>query len=43
VTPDLASGGPRNQFTRTAALELTLGVMAILATALLTSLPQPGE
>jgi putative copper resistance protein D len=43
VTPDLASGGPRSQFTRTAALELTLGVMAILATALLTSLPQPGE
>ena len=43
VTPDLARGGPRSQFTRTAALELALGVMAILATALLTSLPQPGE
>jgi putative copper resistance protein D len=43
VTPSLARGGPRRQFTRAAALEISLGVMAILATALLTSLPQPGE
>jgi putative copper export protein len=43
VTPNLARGGPRSQFTRAAALELTLGIVAILATALLTSLPQPGE
>jgi len=43
VTPDLARGGPRSQFTRGAALEISLGVVAVLATALLTSLPQPGE
>jgi len=43
VTPDLARGGSRGQFTRAAALEIALGVMAVLATALLTSLPQPGE
>jgi putative copper resistance protein D len=43
VTPSLARGGQRSQFTRAAALELTLGIVAILATALLTSLPQPGE
>ena len=43
VTPELARGGPRSHFARAAALEIVLGVMAILATALLTSLPQPGE
>jgi putative copper resistance protein D len=43
VTPSLARGGPRRQFTRAAALELALGMVAILATALLTSLPQPRE
>jgi putative copper export protein len=43
VTPGLARGGSPSQFTRAAALELTLGIVAVLATALLTSLPQPGE
>jgi putative copper export protein len=43
VTPELDRGGSRSQFTRAAALEIALGTVAILATALLTSLPQPGE
>ena len=43
LTPRLMEGGQRARFTQAAALEISLAVVAILLTAVLTNLPQPGE
>jgi putative copper export protein len=43
VTPRLHQDGQRQLFSRTAALEIALAVVAILLTAVLTNLPQPGD
>ena len=43
LTPRLTEGGQRSRFTQAAALEISLAVVAILLTAVLTNLPQPGE
>lgn len=43
LTPRLARTGRRETFTRAAALEITLAVVALLLTTVLTNLPQPGD
>ena len=43
LTPRLTESGQRARFTQAAALEISLAVVAILLTAVLTNLPQPGE
>lgn len=43
VTPRLHESGVRARFTRTAGLEITLAIGAVLLTTLLTNLPLPGD
>jgi putative copper export protein len=43
LTPRLHQVGQRRLFSRTAAFEIALAVVAILLTAVLTNLPQPGD
>ena len=43
LTPQLAETGQRDRFTRAAALEIALAMVALLLTTVLTNLPQPGE
>jgi putative copper export protein len=43
VVPRLAASGQRVTFTRSAALEIALAVVALLLTTVLTNLPQPGD
>jgi putative copper export protein len=43
LTPRLTESGQRERFTQAAALEICLAIVALLLTAVLTNLPQPGE
>ena len=43
VTPRLQQAGQRQRFSHAAALEIALAVVAIMLTAVLTDLPQPGD
>jgi putative copper export protein len=43
VTPRLQESGQRSRFTRAAALEIALAIVAILLTTVLTNLPQPDD
>lgn len=43
VTPRLRESGQRARFTRAAALEIALAIVAILLTTVLTNLPQPDD
>jgi putative copper export protein len=43
LTPRLMEGGQRARFSQAAALEISLAIVAIMLTAVLTNLPQPGE
>ena len=43
VTPRLELTGQRETFTRSAALEIALAVVAVLLTTVLTNLEQPGD
>ena len=43
VTPRLEATGQRGTFTRSAALEIALAVVAMLLTTVLTNLEQPGD
>jgi putative copper export protein len=43
ITPRLALNGQRETFTRAAALEIALAVVAVLLTTVLTNLEQPGD
>jgi putative copper export protein len=43
VTPRLQESGQRARFTRAAALEIGLAIVAILLTTVLTNLPQPDD
>jgi putative copper export protein len=43
LTPRLREPAQRGRFTRAAALEIALAIVALLLTTVLTNLPQPGD
>ena len=43
LTPRLTETGQRDRFSRAAALEIALAMVALLLTTVLTNLPQPGD